>query len=108
MCGVHPDDPRAGRLGAGVRGAGERVAPARPAHAPPHRSAARAPPRRLRPPLRDLLAALDLPAEPGAAYIAGEARTCQMARDHLVREPGWPRTTISVKPFWTPGKRGLH
>lgn len=54
------------------------------------------------------LAALDLPAEPGAAYIAGEARTCQMARDHLVREPGWPRTTISVKPFWTPGKRGLH
>ncbi|GAA2622118.1 siderophore-interacting protein [Actinomadura fulvescens] len=51
---------------------------------------------------------LDLPAEPGAAYIAGEARTCQMIRDHLVRDRKWPRTSIKVKPFWTPGKRGLH
>ncbi|WP_246258531.1 siderophore-interacting protein [Amycolatopsis anabasis] len=60
---------------------------------------------------RKLLAAvadLDLPGEPGAAYLAGEARTCQLVRDHLVAERGWPRTSIKVKPFWTPGKRGLH
>lgn len=54
------------------------------------------------------VAGLDLPAEPGAAYIAGEARTCQMIRNHLVRDRNWPRTSIKVKPFWTPGKRGLH
>lgn len=54
------------------------------------------------------VADLDLPAEPGVAYVAGEARTCQMIRDHLVRDRGWPRTSIKVKPFWTPGKRGLH
>ncbi|MEU4408898.1 siderophore-interacting protein [Streptosporangium sp. NPDC023963] len=60
---------------------------------------------------RTLLAAvagLDLPGGAGAAYVAGEARTCQMVRDHLVRERNWPRTSIKVKPFWTPGKRGLH
>lgn len=51
---------------------------------------------------------LDLPAQPGAAYVAGEARTCQKVRDFLVRERGWPRTAIKVKPFWTPGKRCLH
>lgn len=50
---------------------------------------------------------LDLPAEPGAAYVAGEARTCQLVRDHLV-ERGWNRAAIVTKPFWTPGKRGLH
>ncbi|PSK98818.1 NADPH-dependent ferric siderophore reductase [Murinocardiopsis flavida] len=53
-------------------------------------------------------AALDLPDGSGAAYVAGEARTCQMVRDMLVKERGWPRTSIKVKPFWTPGKRGLH
>ncbi|TCP48480.1 NADPH-dependent ferric siderophore reductase [Tamaricihabitans halophyticus] len=51
---------------------------------------------------------LDLPADPGAAYLAGEARTCQRIRDHLVRDRGWPRTAIKVKPFWAVGKRGLH
>ncbi|MFI0405154.1 siderophore-interacting protein [Actinomadura sp. 3N508] len=56
----------------------------------------------------DAVARLDLPTAPGAAYVAGEARTCQMVRDHLVRERGWPRTSVKVKPFWTPGKRGLH
>ncbi|KAB2349431.1 siderophore-interacting protein [Actinomadura rudentiformis] len=54
------------------------------------------------------VAGLDLPAEPGAAYLAGEARTCQAIRDHLVRDRGWERRQIRVKPFWTPGKRGLH
>ncbi|MGN9844367.1 siderophore-interacting protein [Nonomuraea sp. H19] len=54
------------------------------------------------------VAELDLPGNAGAAYVAGEARTCQMVRDFLVRERNWPRTSIKVKPFWTPGKRGLH
>ena len=52
--------------------------------------------------------ALDLPAEPGQAYVAGEARTVQAVRDHLVRERGWPRRSVLTKPFWTPGKRGLE
>ncbi|WP_238011690.1 siderophore-interacting protein [Dactylosporangium sp. AC04546] len=50
---------------------------------------------------------LDLPAQPGAAYVAGEARTCQAIRRHFVSERGWPRTSVVVKPFWAPGKRGL-
>jgi NADPH-dependent ferric siderophore reductase len=50
---------------------------------------------------------LELPAEPGVAYLAGEARTIQLLRQHLVRERGWPRQAIRMKPFWTPGKRGL-
>ncbi|MFC4057541.1 siderophore-interacting protein [Planomonospora corallina] len=54
------------------------------------------------------VAALDLPGNAGAAYVAGEARTCQMIRDYLVRQRNWSRTSIKVKPFWTPGKRGLH
>jgi len=59
--------------------------------------------------LVDAVARLDLPGpDGGAAYVAGEARTCQMVRDHLVGDRGWPRTSIKVKPFWTPGKRGLH
>lgn len=52
--------------------------------------------------------ALTLPAEPGVAYLAGEARTCQAVRDQLVRERGWPRRSVLVKPFWTPGKRGME
>lgn len=54
------------------------------------------------------VAELELPDEPGVAYVAGEARTCQMVRNHLVQERGWPRTSIKVKPFWAPGKYGLH
>jgi NADPH-dependent ferric siderophore reductase len=50
---------------------------------------------------------LDLPDEPGIAYVAGEARTVQAVRAHLVRERGWPRRSVIVKPFWTPGKRGM-
>ncbi|MFI7487347.1 siderophore-interacting protein [Micromonospora echinaurantiaca] len=60
------------------------------------------------PALLAAVADLDLPGEAGAAYVAGEARTCQLVRDFLVRERHWPRTAIKVKPFWTPGKRGLH
>jgi hypothetical protein len=51
---------------------------------------------------------LDLPSEPGFAYVAGEARTVQAVRAHLVRERGWPRRSVLVKPFWTPGKRGME
>jgi NADPH-dependent ferric siderophore reductase len=51
--------------------------------------------------------ALDLPADPGVAYVAGEARTVQAVRQHLVRERGWPRRSVLTKPFWAPGKRGM-
>jgi NADPH-dependent ferric siderophore reductase len=50
---------------------------------------------------------LELPSEPGVAYLAGEARTIQLLRRHLVSERGWPRQAIRTKPFWAPGKRGL-
>lgn len=53
------------------------------------------------------VAKLDLPDEPGVAYLAGEARTIQLVRRHLVTERGWPRRNVVTKPFWTPGKRGL-
>jgi NADPH-dependent ferric siderophore reductase len=55
----------------------------------------------------DALRAMHLPAEPGIAYVAGEAHDCQAVRRHLTAERGWPRTAVIVKPFWTPGKRGL-
>ncbi|KAA9150719.1 siderophore-interacting protein [Amycolatopsis acidicola] len=69
-------------------------------------------------PLRDLgttergslvaaVRALELPSEPGVAYLAGETRTCQAVRSHLVRERGWPRRSVLIKPFWMPGKRGM-
>jgi NADPH-dependent ferric siderophore reductase len=57
--------------------------------------------------LASALPALDLPTEPGMAYIAGEARTCQAVRRHLLNDRGWPRKSTIVKPFWAPGKRGL-
>ena len=57
--------------------------------------------------LLDMLRALDLPDEPGVAYLAGEARACQAARRHLVHDRGWPRRSTIVKPFWAPGKRGM-
>lgn len=57
--------------------------------------------------LVDAVRALDLPAEAGVAYLAGEARACQAVRRHLIAERGWPRASVVVKPFWTPGKRGL-
>ena len=49
-----------------------------------------------------------LPEGPGVAYVAGEARTCQAVRTHLVRERGWPRRSVIVKPFWSPGKHGME
>jgi NADPH-dependent ferric siderophore reductase len=58
--------------------------------------------------LVEAVRALDLPAAPGTAYVAGEARTVQAVRDHLVRERGWPRRSVVTKPFWTPGKKGME
>ena len=57
--------------------------------------------------LASAVAAMDLPSRPGVAYLAGEARTIQLVRSHLMRERGWPRRSIRVKPFWTPGRRGM-
>ncbi|WP_431885728.1 siderophore-interacting protein [Micromonospora wenchangensis] len=50
---------------------------------------------------------LELPAEPGRAYLAGEARTIQLIRHHLVKERNWPRRNVITKPFWTPGRKGM-
>ena len=58
--------------------------------------------------LVEAVRALDLPDAPGTAYVAGEARTVQAVRDHLVRERGWPRRSVATKPFWTPGKKGME
>jgi len=53
------------------------------------------------------VAELDLPDEPGIAYVAGEARTVQAVRQHLVQDRGWQRRAIITKPFWAPGKKGM-
>ncbi|MFI0373535.1 siderophore-interacting protein [Actinomadura sp. 1N219] len=58
--------------------------------------------------LVDAVRGLELPAEPGVAYVAGEARTVQAVRAHLVGDRGWPRGSVLVKAFWTPGKRGME
>lgn len=58
-------------------------------------------------PLLEALQALELPEEPGVAYVAGELRTCMALRDHLLKERGWKRRDVRVKPFWAPDKVGL-
>jgi NADPH-dependent ferric siderophore reductase len=59
--------------------------------------------------LLDTVRALCLPDEPGHLYLAGESKTCAAIRRHFTEERGWPaRSSISVKPFWTPGRRGLE
>ena len=57
--------------------------------------------------LVEAVAGLELPSAPGVAYLAGEARTCQLVRKFLVTERGWSRRSVVVKPFWTPGRRGM-
>jgi NADPH-dependent ferric siderophore reductase len=57
--------------------------------------------------LMSAVAGLDLPSEPGIAYVAGEARTVQAVRSHLVRDRGWPRRQVLTKPYWTPGRTGM-
>jgi NADPH-dependent ferric siderophore reductase len=59
--------------------------------------------------LLDAVRSLRLPDAPGHLYLAGESTTCAAIRRHFAEERHWPaRTAISVKPFWTPGKRGLE
>jgi NADPH-dependent ferric siderophore reductase len=57
--------------------------------------------------LVDAVRGLELPPGPGAAYLAGEAKTVQAVRRHLIHDRGWSRTDIRAKAFWAPGKRGL-
>lgn len=57
--------------------------------------------------LVDAVTRLDLPSAPGAAYLAGEAKTVQAVRRHLIRDRGWSRSDIRAKAFWTPGRQGL-
>jgi NADPH-dependent ferric siderophore reductase len=58
--------------------------------------------------LLDAVSDLDLPAEPGIAYLAGEAKTIQSIKQHLITDRGWPRRNVLTKPFWTPGKKGME
>ncbi len=51
---------------------------------------------------------LEIPDQPGMAYLAGEARTIQATLRHLVTDRGWPRRNVLTKPFWTPGKTGME
>ncbi|MDQ7905537.1 siderophore-interacting protein [Phytohabitans sp. ZYX-F-186] len=53
------------------------------------------------------VARLDLPSPPGTAYLAGEAGTIQLVRNHLVSDRGWGRRDVMTKPFWAPGRRGM-
>lgn len=50
---------------------------------------------------------LTLPREHGTAYVAGESLTCQMLRDHLVKERGWPRNAVKMQPQWASGWPGF-
>ncbi|OJZ64110.1 NADPH-dependent ferric siderophore reductase [Mycobacterium paraffinicum] len=58
--------------------------------------------------LADAVRALELPDQPGVAYLAGEARTIQALRKILITERGWDRRHILTKPFWTPGRTGME
>jgi NADPH-dependent ferric siderophore reductase len=60
------------------------------------------------PVLAEAVRALELPERPGAAYLAGEARTIQALRKILITERGWDRRDIRTKPFWTPGRSGME
>lgn len=57
--------------------------------------------------LMEAVANAAIPAQNTLAYVAGEAKTCQLVRRHLIAR-GWEPARIQVKPFWAPGKRGLH
>jgi NADPH-dependent ferric siderophore reductase len=43
---------------------------------------------------------LPLPPAPGVAYVAGEARTCQAIRRHLLNDRGWSRRDVVMTAFW--------
>ncbi|MDJ0462542.1 siderophore-interacting protein [Streptomyces sp. H27-C3] len=50
---------------------------------------------------------LELPPEPGVAYVAGEATTCRAVVRHLCGERGWPRYAVRTQIHWTAGKSGI-
>jgi NADPH-dependent ferric siderophore reductase len=50
---------------------------------------------------------LDLPAGPGAAYLAGESDTCRLVQRHLVEQRGWNRHAIRVQPQWALDRPGF-
>lgn len=56
--------------------------------------------------LAEAVRGLTLPDGEGVAYVAAEARTCRLVRDHLIRERGWRREAVRTKAFWTAGRRG--
>ncbi|GCD98782.1 siderophore-interacting protein [Embleya hyalina] len=58
--------------------------------------------------LAEAVGRLALPATPGVAYVAGEARTVKLVRDRLVAEHGWDRRSVLTKPFWSPGRTGME
>ncbi|WP_399343104.1 SIP domain-containing protein [Umezawaea sp. Da 62-37] len=53
------------------------------------------------PALPAALRALPLPVEPGIAHVAGEARTYQQVRVHLLHDCTWPRKNVLLQAFWT-------
>ncbi|MCX5199408.1 siderophore-interacting protein [Streptomyces sp. NBC_00249] len=58
--------------------------------------------------LVDAVRDLGLPGEPGTAYVAGETRTVQLVRPHLVHERDRPRRSGLTTPFRTPGMTGME
>ncbi|GFH38216.1 siderophore-interacting protein [Streptomyces pacificus] len=59
---------------------------------------------------RVLLAAvrrLQLPPEPGIAYVAGEAATCRAVVRHLCGERAWPRYAVKTQVHWAAGRTGI-
>lgn len=50
---------------------------------------------------------IELPSEPGIAYVAGETKTVLAIRKYLIEEKGWPKQLIQAKPFWEAGRTGL-
>ncbi|MFI6579821.1 siderophore-interacting protein [Embleya sp. NPDC050493] len=59
-------------------------------------------------PLAEAVGRLALPATPGIAYVAGEAKTVKLVRDRLVADHGWDRRSVITKPFWSPGRTGME
>ncbi|MEV5411218.1 siderophore-interacting protein [Thermopolyspora sp. NPDC052614] len=57
--------------------------------------------------LVEAVAALEGLTPGTVVYLAGEAKTCQSVKRHLLHDRNWPRRDIVVKPFWTPGRRGM-
>ncbi|MER7278684.1 SIP domain-containing protein [Dactylosporangium sp. NPDC000244] len=53
------------------------------------------------------VADLDLPAGPGAAYVAGESETCRLLQRVLIEQRGFSRRAVHTQPQWQPGRPGF-